>query len=139
MPRNKERPVDTMADNKEYITNNDTNGKISISEDVIASIASFAAKEIDGVLPLTSAGDEIAEIFGKKNVAKGVKVQLDENSVAIGMGIRVRHGVKVPEIALTLQRAVIQAVETYAGLAVSSVNIYVGGIDFGAKSEAAED
>ena len=38
-----------MADNKEYITQQEPMGAIQISEDVVASIATAAAMEVEGV------------------------------------------------------------------------------------------
>ena len=41
-----------MAEIKEYVAKTDENGSVTISEEVIASIASIAALEIDGVAAL---------------------------------------------------------------------------------------
>ena len=61
-----------MADTKQYIEQNQENGTIMISEDVIATIVSQAISEVDGVIGLTAKPvADIAEIIGKKNWGKG--------------------------------------------------------------------
>ena len=44
-----------MAENKEYMIHQEDDGSIQISEDVLASIASTTALEVDGVSALMSA------------------------------------------------------------------------------------
>ena len=52
-----ERVVNTMAESKNYIVQPQEGGNILISEDVIASIASLAVREVEGVYGLRSNGD----------------------------------------------------------------------------------
>ncbi|MBQ3951371.1 MAG: Asp23/Gls24 family envelope stress response protein [Oscillospiraceae bacterium] len=52
-----------MADNKEYFTLPGDKGNINISEDVIATVAANAARDVDGVASL---GRDNGEIWGKK-------------------------------------------------------------------------
>ena len=44
-----------MAENKEYMIHQEEDGAIQISEDVVASIASTTASEVDGVSAMMSA------------------------------------------------------------------------------------
>ena len=46
-----------MAENKEYMIHQEEAGSIQISEDVLASIASTTAMEVDGVSALISPAD----------------------------------------------------------------------------------
>lgn len=46
----RERVVNTMAESKNYIVQPQEGGNILISEDVIASIASLAVREVGGCL-----------------------------------------------------------------------------------------
>ena len=65
-----------MAENKEYMIHQEEAGSIQISEDVLASIASTTAMEVDGVSALMSAN--VSDIMGgKKMTCKGVRVELD--------------------------------------------------------------
>ena len=61
-----------MAENKEYITRQESMGTIQISEDVVASISSSVALETEGVGGLLNAN--MADLVGgKKMTAKGVR------------------------------------------------------------------
>lgn len=109
------------------ITNN-----INISEDVIGIIAGIAAAEVDGVSGMTlGIVDGINQILGSnKKYSKGVKVELDGNDVVIDLYVIVKYGVKIPDVAFSIQNSVKTSVESMTGLNVSAVNINVQGITF---------
>ncbi len=104
-------------------------GNITISDEVISVIAGVATSEVKGVSSMsgTIAGG-IAEILGKKNMGKGVKVVLDGDTATIDLHITVIYGAKVPEVAWEIQEKVKKAVETMTGLVVDKVNIYIEGV-----------
>jgi uncharacterized alkaline shock family protein YloU len=113
-------------------------GKVKIVNEVVATIAGLAATEISGVAAM-SAGivGGIAEKLGRKNLSKGVKVEVGEKETAIDLYIIVNFGVKIPDVALKIQVNVEKAVQTYTGLKVVEVNIHVQGVYF--KPEEAEE
>lgn len=104
-------------------------GNITISDEVISVIAGVATSEVKGVSSMsgTIAGG-IAEILGKKNMGRGVKVVLDGDNAIIDLHITVIYGAKVPEVAWEIQEKVKKAVETMTGLTVDKVNIYIEGV-----------
>lgn len=105
---------------------------VKIAPDVVASIANVSAKEIKGFVGMcTGFAGGIAEILGaKKSLTKGIKVEIDGNSVVIDMSIIVEFGVKIPDLAALIQENVKNNVETMTGLEVLKVNISVDGISF---------
>lgn len=125
--------------------NNNTNeyGKITIADEVVAIIAGLATAEVKGVSTMTGSNiaGSITEMLGKKNLSKGVKVEVSEKDTKIDLQIVVEYGVRIPEIAWNIQENVKKAVETMTGLKVIEVNIYVQGIDFEkeAKKEAKKE
>ena len=106
-------------------------GTVRIADDVVSIIAGLAATEIDGIAGM-SAGlvGGIAEILGRKNFAKGVKVEVGEHEAAVDLYIIVKYGVRIPDVALAAQENVKQAIETMTGLSVVEVNIHVQGVGF---------
>ena len=69
-----------MAESKQYITQNQENGTVQISEDVIISIVTVAVGETEGVAGFSARlGSDIAEILGRKNWGKGVKLTITED------------------------------------------------------------
>lgn len=112
----------------EEITSTD-NTDIKISNDVVASIAGVAVSEVDGVYSMAGGLSGISEVFGgKKNLSKGIKVEVGEKETKIDVNIIVEYGVRIPDVAFEIQSRVKKAVETMTGLKVSGVNIHVQGI-----------
>ena len=119
-----------MADNKQYILQQQDKGSVLISEDVIAEIVAHAAGEVDGVIGLsTKPGADIAEFIGKKNWGRGLKITvLDDDSVTIDCNVNVTYGQSVVDVAAAVQVAVTNALETMAGIRINAVNVNVCGI-----------
>lgn len=117
----------------------DDNGKITFADDVVAIIAGLAATEISGVAGMSGGiVGGIAEKLGRKNLTKGVKVDVGEKETAIDLFIIVEYGAKIPEVAWNIQENVKKAIETMTGLTVVSVNIHVQGVNFEKESKDLE-
>ncbi len=114
----------------EKMENNDV-GSIRIADEVVGIIAGMAATEVSGVAGM-SAGlvGGIAEMLGKKNLAKGVKVEVGEREAAVDLYIIVEYGVRIPDIALRVQENVKRGIESMTGLDVVEVNVHVQGVGF---------
>ena len=104
-------------------------GAIRIADEVVSIIAGLAATEVDGVAGMSGGlVGGIAEMLGRKNFAKGVKVEVGEKEAAVDLYIIVKYGVRIPDVALAVQENVKQAIETMTGLTVVEVNIHVQGV-----------
>ena len=110
------------------IKNSGAAGQIQIADDVIAMIAGTATLEIDGVAGMTGNITDIVEIIGKKNLGKGVKVEVAENTISLDIHIMVKFGYKIHDVSTQVQERVKNAVESMTGLSVSEVNIFVSGV-----------
>ena len=119
-----------MAEYKQYITQTQDNGKIMISEDVVATIVEHALTDLDGVAGLdTKPGADIADLIGKKTWARGTKIQIaEDNTLTIGCNVVIYYGHSVVEVANAVQAAVCSAVESMTGVKVEVVNVNVCGI-----------
>ena len=119
-----------MADNKQYVTQAQTNGNVLISEDVIATIVAHAVTDVKGVVGLsTKPGADIAEFIGKKNWGKGIKIFVNaDNEVSIDCNVTVSYGQSVVSVAKDVQAAIHTAVEELTGVTIAAVNINVCGI-----------
>ena len=113
---------------------------IKISNDVVASIAGVAVSEVEGVYSMAGGiAGGISEVFGgKKNLTKGIKVEVGEKETKIDVNIIVEYGVRIPDVAFEIQGRVKKAVETMTGLKVSGVNIHVQGIRTNNSNEVKE-
>lgn len=119
-----------MAENKQYIIQAEENGAVMISEDVIAAIVAQAVSEVEGIAALnTKPGSDIADLIGKKNWGKGMKVMIaEDDSVSIDCNVTVHYGQSVVAVAKSAQEAITNAVESMAGVKVTAVNVNVCGI-----------
>ena len=118
-----------MGENKDYLSTVQENGSIHISEEVIASIAALAATEVEGVCGLSAnLGSDIAEMLGKKNLGRGVKITIHGDTIAVDCFVVALYGYSVIDIAKTVQEKVTAAVESMTGAQVSDVNVDICGI-----------
>ena len=114
--------------NEEIKTENEG---IQISSDVVAVIAGVAVSEVQGVSGMSGgfAGGITEVLSGKKNLAKGIKVDKENENVKIDVNIIVEYGTRIPDIAFEIQNRVKTSVETMTGLKVEEVNVHVQGVN----------
>lgn len=122
---------------EQNINNEEVNNKleaasetIQIADDVVAVIAGKAVSEVSGVAGMAGgfAGGITEVLSGKKNLSKGIKVEVGEKEAKIDVNIIVEYGVRIPDVAFEIQNRVKKAVEAMTGLNVSSVNVHVQGV-----------
>ena len=116
----------------EEVLNNEqeVNNGIKISDDVVAVIAGVAVSEVAGVASMAGgfAGGISEVLSGKKNLSKGIKVEVGEKETKIDVNIIVEYGTRIPDVAYEIQNRVKKAVETMTGLKVLEVNVHVQGV-----------
>ena len=114
--------------NEEIKTDNEG---IQISNDVVAVIAGVAVSEVQGVSGMSGgfAGGITEVLSGKKNLAKGIKVEINEGIAKIDVNIIVEYGSRIPDVAFEIQNRVKKSVENMTGLKVEEVNVHVQGVN----------
>lgn len=114
-------------------------GVVKIADEVVSIIAGLAATEIEGVSSMSGGiGGGIAEVLGRRNLSKGVKVEVGTEEAKIDIFILVEYGVRIPDVAWSIQESVKKAVENMTGLMVAHVNVHVQGIHFPQKEKPEE-
>ena len=106
------------------------NSGTQIADDVVAVIAGVAVSEVPGVAGMSGgfAGGITEVLSGKKNLAKGIKVDVGEKETKIDVNIIVEYGSRIPDVAFEIQNRVKKAVESMTGLKVIEVNVHVQGV-----------
>ena len=117
---------------------NQAAGNLKISREVIATIARYAALEIEGVDSLASFATNLKGWLLKKQSAKPIDIDLSEDVAVIELHVNIKTGVNIPETAEKIQSAVKEAVQNMTGIAVSRVNINIAGIVFAEPAEQTE-
>ncbi len=126
-----EKKQSKKQENEEEIVLNEGENNIEISDDVVAVIAGMAASEVSGVAEMAGgfAGGISEVLSGKKNLAKGIKVEvLDNKEARIDVNIIVEYGARIPDVAFEIQKRVKKSVENMTGLSVLEVNVHVQGV-----------
>ena len=119
-----------MAENKQYITQEQENGAVMISEDVIVSIVNLAVSEVEGIAGLsTKPVSDIVDMIGKKNWSKGLKVVINEDdTINVDCYVNIKYGQSVVDVAKAAQEAIISALDSMTGIQATAVNVNVCGI-----------
>jgi uncharacterized alkaline shock family protein YloU len=109
-------------------------GSTTIADTVVQKIAGLATREVSGVYAL---GGGAARAFGalreripgaSASVSQGVSVEVGEKQAAVDLQILVEYGVSIAELARSVRRNVITAIEQMTGLEVVEVNINVNDV-----------
>lgn len=105
-------------------------GKISISDEAIAVVASNAATESYGIVEMVSRKftDSLAELLDKKSASKGVKVSTLGDRIYIDLYVIMKYGVSISAVAESLKEAVKYHVEKFTGMIVDTVNVNIIGV-----------
>jgi len=106
-------------------------GRIVVTDDLIATIAGYAAIENYGIVGMCAkrAGDSFVELFGRDNLKKGVKVKpVGSNTVDVDLFVTLQYGVSLPAVAENVKSNVKYRLEEMVGVDVRGVNIFVESI-----------
>jgi uncharacterized alkaline shock family protein YloU len=109
-------------------------GATTVNDIVVQKIAALATRDVSGVHEL---GGGAARAFGaireripgaSASAGQGVSVEVGEKQAAVDLQIVVEYGVSITDLARSIRRNVISAVEQMTGLEVVEVNINVGDV-----------
>lgn len=119
-----------MAELKQYVVQEQENGSVLISEDVITIIVTSAIKDVEGVVSLSlKNASDFADIINRKNWGKGVKISTDDSGASvIECNINIAYGQNLIAVSKSVQQAVAAALESTAGITGTKINVNVVGI-----------
>ncbi|HHF09003.1 MAG TPA: Asp23/Gls24 family envelope stress response protein [Candidatus Atribacteria bacterium] len=111
-------------------------GEITIAPEIIATLAAITTMKVPGVtgmagLPQASLGT----LIGKRELNKGVKVDVKEKSVNLEISIAVDIEATIIEVARKVQQEVKQVIESKTGMKVNRIDINVREITYPEKEE----
>ena len=105
-------------------------GKITITNESIAEVTGYIARECYGVIDLVSKkfADSIHDGVSKKSLAKGVKILTVNNRIYIDLFVILKYGVAINAVAHSLKSSIKYGVEQFTGMIVDSVNVNIVGV-----------
>jgi uncharacterized alkaline shock family protein YloU len=119
-----------MADyNQDALDEQSGIGEVQIANEVVSSIAGISASEVEGVDSMAGGiTNELAGKFGVKNLSKGVRVEVADDTAMVDLAIHMKYGYSIPDTCAQVQEKVAQAINSMTGLTVKKVNVRVAGV-----------
>ena len=120
----------TMEARDTYTIDDQSMGKVEIADGVVAIIAGLAATETEGVASLNGniTNSDVPKL-GKKNLAKGVRVDMTDGVAKVELFLYLQYGYSIPDTCARVQDRVKSAIENMTGLEVSDVDISIAGVN----------
>ncbi len=109
-------------------------GKTTVSPDVLTTIARLAALSVPGVSKLAPISGGVNQLF-KRGAGDGVRIETEENTVYVDLHLVLQQDVNIREVSRNVQQNVARAIQEMVGMDVGHVNIHIEDIDY-ADSEA---
>lgn len=105
-------------------------GTISITDDVVSSVAGRLALECYGIVDKLPRkfSDTVADLFKKNNDGRGVKVVTKGDRIYIDLYVVFRYGLSISAVAESLKSTIKYGLENFTGMLVDSVNVHVVGV-----------
>lgn len=106
-------------------------GEITVNPDVIAKYAGTTAVECFGIVGMAAVSmtDGLVKLLKRDSLAKGINVAIDEdNGITLSFHVIISYGVNIPSVADNLVSNVKYKVESYTGMEVKKINIFVEGV-----------
>ena len=112
-------------------------GRTWIADQIVAKIASAAAREVEGVEDLRGGSIRRGWTRSSDRRQSGAGVRIENGQAAIDLRLVVRDGIAIPEVVDAVRAQVTERVQFGTGLAVSQVDI--GVVDVVPASEPEAD
>lgn len=106
-------------------------GKVLIDENVIATYAGSVAVECFGIVGMAAINmkDGLVKLLKKDYLSHGISVVVDENNmINLDFHVIVSYGVSIATVSDNLIETVKYKVETFTGMKINKINIYVEGV-----------
>lgn len=111
------------------LTNIADMGQVQISNEVVTIIAGLAATEVKGVASMAgNITNGLVSRLGIKNLAKGVKIAIENDVVKVYLTLNLDYGVSIPKTCQKVQEKVKSSIENMTGLTVSDIDIKIASV-----------
>ena len=100
--------------------------EIVIAPRVLEKIIAIATAKVDGVHSFSN--KSVSDTLSKLSLGRGVYLKESNEELTADIYLYLEYGVKVPKVALAIQKAVKDAVHDMADVELAAVNIHVTGI-----------
>ena len=125
-----------MPENKSAEKKMKESGKITVSKEVVATIAALETTKNKGVVGIASGyKGKSVNILPKNDFAKGVEVWMSSGEATVTISIITHYEAGIYKVATEVQKKVKDSLQSMTGLKVLKVNINVLGVKFKEKEK----
>ena len=104
---------------------------LGVAPGVLDTIVTVAVEGVEGVAAIGSSGIAGLVQSARKGAARAVDVCVDEDGgLTATVHIQVIYGHKLKDVAVAVQQAVAEAVESQVGGEIATVDVFVDGLVF---------
>lgn len=105
-------------------------GTITVSEDVIASLAGHLATDCYGVVEMVPFGfsDSFSDLFKRNGKSRGVRVATKGDRIYVDLYVKIKYGLPVSAVSSSLRNSVRYGLEHFTGMIVNSIDVHVVGV-----------
>jgi uncharacterized alkaline shock family protein YloU len=102
-------------------------GEVTIDNEVLEKVAGVTAVECYGIvgMAMVNVTSGIAKLLKGDSISKGISLKVDDNCIRIDLHIVIEYGVNIKAVTDNLVSTVKYKLETFSGLEVKHINIYV--------------
>ena len=110
---------------------------MTLAPGVVDTIISIAAQEVDGVAHVgVHTTNGVFAMLTSKSSLSGIETTYDdEGKIKITLHIEVYYGYVLPDLAEKLRQSIADALLVQVGIEVSSIDIYIDGLQFAQKQK----
>jgi len=106
-----------------------TQGKTTVSPEVLTTIARLSALEVPGVSRFAAVAGGVNRFF-RRGTNEGVRIEVEDNTVFADLYLVLKENINIREVSRNIQQNVTRAIHEMVGMEVSEVNIHIEDIDF---------
>ncbi|MBM4427426.1 MAG: Asp23/Gls24 family envelope stress response protein [Chloroflexi bacterium] len=106
-----------------------TQGKTTVSPEVLTTISRLAALEVFGVSRLAPVAGGVNRLF-RRGTGDGVRIEAKDNILSMEMYLVLKQDVNIREVSRNVQHNVARAVQEMVGMEVGEINIHIEDIDY---------
>ena len=106
-----------------------TDGKTTVSPEVLTTIARLSALEVQGVSHFAEVAGGVNRFF-KRGAGDGVRIEAKDNMVLVDLHLILKPDINIREVSRNVQQNVTRAIQEMVGMDVGEVNIHIEDIDY---------
>ena len=110
-------------------------GKTTVSPDVLVTIARFSALSVLGVSRMAQVPGGVNKLF-KRGIGDGVRIEVEDNVVTANLYLILKQHVNIREVSRNVQHQVARALQEMVGMDIGGIEIHIEDIDMDEESEA---